>query len=571
MKVSIKYGDQSEANRFKFESETGYPTPSVNININQIRTSAGDYLSTEKYIILQGVCYVGRMTEHNDEKSTNELDENKKSIMVADLFEKASGLQSAIMSRNSEKLFIGVAGGSPLINDNAVVDSISFSPNNNNWSTTIDYEISFRVNISGTGGYLLRDGGTPTGAYVSSITDNYKLELLNDDQYSYQDRYAPTYKLSRTLGAVGQRIQAASGAVFHAKQWVAGRERAAPLTGMFRPDDFILYNQERSVDINEPAGSYTITDSFIAKSGNPWIDKWTIETSVDQKLNKKFILKGSIQGLEPATGIYSPDVLNMKLGGSNGTRPVNPSGRADIYPVATGYGEVGYLNGDTARLNLNSPHQANPLIGASTEVGEPTTAYHNAVSGYMTQASPESLDRIMLYKDVGETFAKGSDGWLGKDEFGAVITRPIHPIPLSTNEALFPFEGKITYSREFDCRPMPIVSGALVESIKISTNFPSIRTKEVKILGRRLGPIVYEYYNSLNGGTRTVTYEGIFPRVTGLRQYTFPQALLNDMSGILMLYAPPGIGYIKEDKQILNLTENRVTKTLSWAFNKGTS
>ena len=43
------------------------------------------------------------------------------------------------------------------------------------------------------------------------------------------------------------------------------------------------------------------------------------------------------------------------------------------------------------------------------------------------------------------------------------------------------------------------------------------------------------------------------------------------MSGILMLYAPPGIGYLKEDKQNLNLTENKVTKTLSWAFNKGSN
>ena len=103
-------------------------------------------------------------------------------------------------------------------------------------------------------------------------------------------------------------------------------------------------------------------------------------------------------------------------------------------------------------------------------MGLPTTAYHNAVSGYITQASPQSLDRIMLYKDVGETLVKRNDKWLGKEEFGAAITMPINPIPLSTNEALFPFEGKITYSREFDCRPMPIVSGALVESIKISTN-----------------------------------------------------------------------------------------------------
>ena len=569
MKVSIKYGDQLDAKRFKFESEAGYPTPTVNIGINQLRTSAGDYLSTEKIITLQGVCYVGRMTAHNDDTPHITLPENKKSDIVGDLFAKASGLQDAIMSRNNQKLFIGVAGGSPLVNDNAAIESISFSPSNNNWSTTVNYEMSFKVYVSGTGGYLLRDGGTPTGTYVSSITDNYKLELLDSDQYIYQDRYAPTYKLSRTLGAVGKRIQAASGAIFHAKQWVAGRERAAPLTGMFRPDEFILYNQERSVEINEPAGSYSITDSFIAKSGNPWIDKWTIETSVDEKFNKKFVLNGSVQGLEPATGIYSPDVLNMQLGGSSAKTPVNPSGRADIYPTATGFASQGYNAGGDFRIE--SEHQAAPLAASSDDAGLPTTAYHNAVSGYITQVSPESLDRVMLYKDVGETLVKRNDKWLGKDEFGAAITRPIHPIPLSTNEALFPFEGKITYSREFDCRPMPIVSGALVESIKISTTFPSIRTKQVKILGRRLGPIVYEYYNSLNGGTRTVTYEGVFPRVTGLRQYTFPQALLNDMSGILMLYAPPGIGYIKENKQNLNLTQNKVTQTLSWAFNKGTS
>ena len=570
MKVSITYGD-SPTTKFKFDSENGYPTPAANIGINQLRTSAGDYLSTEKTVTLQGVCYVDRMTTHDDEKSTQLLPANKRSNLVKDLFLKASGLQDKILTRNNQKLFIGVAGSdaNPLIYDNASIESISFSPNSNNWSTTIDYEISFKIYVSGTGGYLLREvGAEATGAYVSSITDNYQLELLDSDQYIYQDRYAPTYKLSRTLGAVGKRIQATSGAIFHAKQWVAGRERAAPLTGMFRPDEFILYNQERSVDIDEPGGAYTITDSFIAKSGNPWIDKWTIETSVDEKFNKKFVLNGSVQGLEPATGIYGPDILNMEL---NNETPINPSGHADIYPVTTGYAEVGYTNDDTGRLNAGSSHQANPLNASSTNQNLPTTAYHNAVSGYQTHTTPQLLDRIMLYKDVGETLVKGSDEWHGKEEFSKVNTMPINPIPLSSNEALFPFEGKITYSREFDCRPMPIITGALVESIKVSTNFPTVRTKEIKILGRRLGPIVYEYYNSLNGGTRTVTYEGVFPRATGLKQYSFPQGLLNDMSGILMLYAPPGIGYLKEDKQNLNLTENKVTKTLSWAFNKGSN
>ena len=560
MKVFIQYGDQTPNQRFRFESEAGYPTPAVNVSTNLLRTSAGDYLSTEKTITLNGVCYVGRMTEHDDDTLTHQLPANKKSDIVGDLFAKASGLQQNILSRNNQTLRIGVEGGNFLINDRAQVESISFNPSTNNWSTTVDYELSFKVYISGTGSYLL--GATTTGAYVSSVTDDYKLELLDDNNYIYQDRYAPTYKLSRTLGAVGKRIASSSGSLYHAKQWVAGRERAAPLTGMFNVDDFILYNQERSVDVDEPGGAYTITDTFIAKSGNPWIDKWTIETSVDEKFNKKFIINGSVQGLEPATGIYEPQNIT-----DTNDEPLYPSGKFDIYPTATGFDSQGYQAGGDFRIG--SEHQAAPLAASSDDAGLPTTAYHNAVSGYKTHAVPSLFDRVMLYDDVAANLVKRSDTWEGKTDFSAANDRSINPIPLSTSEALFPFEGKITYTREFDCRPTPVVTGALTESLKVTTNFPTIRTKEIEILGRRLGPIVYEYYNSLNGGTRTVTYEGIFPRPTGLRQYSFPQALLNDMSGILMLYAPPGQSYLKQDKQNINLTQNKVTKTLSWAYNKG--
>ena len=71
----------------------------------------------------------------------------------------------------------------------------------------------------------------------------------------------PSYKLSRTVSAVGQRIHPKSGALHFAKKWVKDRLEASPFQNAFNTTDFHLYNQERSINSDESAGNYSVTDS----------------------------------------------------------------------------------------------------------------------------------------------------------------------------------------------------------------------------------------------------------------------------------------------------------------------
>ena len=571
MEVQIQYGDDSN-DLLKFSSRFGYPTPTVSMSTESIRTPAGDFLSEETSITLNGLVYAQRQADHDTITNTHDLgaspgpnknfdDVEYKDFTIKGLFGAASGLKEAVLNRNHGKLAIKTAEDVYLTNSPASVNSISFSPTSNNWNQTIDYQIIFKVHATHTGSYLINDyrpnSSQPktenTGEYITSITDSYKLELMDNNRYLYQGNYTPTYKLTRTLGAVGKVIHLGSGAIWHAQNWVAQREKIAPLTGMFRPENFILYDQERSIDVDEAAGSYTITDNFIAKSGDPFIHTSEVEISTDDMSNSTFTVKGTIQGLEPATGIYDVPTKDPSTGG-----PVDKGLKNKIYPT-----HPTFYDPETGRVSAEETgptHFEHPQ--KEYDGGLPMTAYHNAVIGYKTSA-PYIFGKALWYNDqvVNATPVTTSV------DYPSLGNQTVNPVPLSSTEAGYPYDGKITYSRQFDNRDVPILTGALTESLKVSQTYPTVRNKEIKILGRRLGPLVYEYYNSLRPGNLTVTYEGIFPKPDKLKQYGFPQGILNDLNQFLFAYQPPGTSYLTEDKESLNLHENKITRVLTWTYN----
>jgi hypothetical protein len=543
--IRISYGN------FDFLSASGYPTPNLSVSTNQVRTPAGDYLMSEKTITLDGMCYAARKTVQNQ---TSAPTASQKDTTVNGLFLLASGLHDKILQNNHSGLkiyLINRQSDNYLINDIASIDTISFKENENNWRNSIDYSIVLKVYSSGSGSYLTKDGGH----YVTSVTDTYNLQLIDNDKYLYQDKYIPVYKLTRTIGAVGKRITSTSGALYHAKQWVIDRQAAAPLTGMFRTSDFLLYNQEREISVDEPGGSYSITDSFIAKSGYPWIDNYSITTVVDYQFNRTISINGFIQGLEPATGIY--DSRNIDISTTNGV-PNSTSGKLDIYPAITGINGYAADNGKTNLFTYN-------IGGSNLAMGK--SKYMNAVSGYNIVRS-NIFNRALAY-NTSTTNLISSD-WDGQNYFSNYKTRPLNPLPLSLTESLYPFEGKITYQAEYDSRPLSIMTGAISETFSFTEKLPSIRVQEIQILGRRLGPLVYEYYGSSGIGNRTVSYEAVFPRETGLKGYSFPQGIINAIDNTLLSYQPlpPFTGNLQEDSQQIFLTENKIVCTKSWNYTK---
>jgi hypothetical protein len=537
--VEIKYGN------FNFKGKDGYPTPKVSFDLSKSRTSAGDFLTSERTVTLEGICYVKRKAELDDDPSPSTSQDDD---TINGLFEAASNLKEQILINNYKSLIVQCNGAPPLVSDSvAIVDSIVFSENQNNWADTIDYTIIFKIPVSGSGSQLINDS---RGSFVESVTDNYVLESLFDNQFWDRNENVPvpTYKISRTIGAVGINIGSSNGSLYWAKKWVNDRDNYATLTGMFPPGTFTLYNQERSVDVSEINGSYQITDTFIAKSGNDaWLDTFKATVSLDKQYKITIDMDGTIQGLEPATGIYAAFVnyADPPIG------PIGVSGQNDIKNPVSGFFGAGYGAND----GVVDSYRA-------------TTKYRNAVSGWKI-IEPLLINRASGYLEQ----ARNMIPLRFRNNFNSVS---LNDFPISTSEQLFPYDGKITYNRKFDTRPKPLITGTLVETLSIEDTLPVIRYQETKVIGRRLGPVVYGFTNSFSVGSRTLNYVGTFPMATGLAKYSFPNNILKDINAKISGYKPtptllglPSASYnvyVKSENQDIDINTNTFSYNITWEY-----
>jgi len=534
--VEIRYGN------FNFKGKDGYPTPKVSFDLSRSRTSAGDFLTSERTVTLEGICYVKRKAELDDPKSSTSQGDDT----INGLFEAASNLKEQILINNYKSLIVQCKGAPPLVSGSvAIVDSIVFSENQNNWADTIDYTIIFKIPVSGSGSQLINDS---RGSFVESVTDNYVLESLFDNQFWDRNENVPvpTYKISHTIGAVGINIGSSSGSLYWAKKWVNDRDNYATLTGMFPPSTFTLYNQERSLDVSEINGSYQITDTFIAKSGNDaWLDTFKATVSLDKQYKITIDMDGTIQGLEPATGIYAAFV-------NYANPPIGVSGQNDIKNPVSGFFEAGYGTNNGVVDSYRT-----------------TTKYRNAVSGW------KIIEPLLYNRASGHMVQAISMIPLRfRNNFNSAL---LNNFPISTSEQLFPYDGKITYNRKFDTRPRPLITGTLVETLSIEDTLPVIRYQETKVIGRRLGPVVYGFTNSFSVGSRTLSYVGTFPMPTGLAKYSFPNNILKDINAKISGYkpTPASLGlssalvydiYVKSENQDIDINTNTFSYNITWEY-----
>lgn len=500
MKTEVSYGS------FNFLSSNGYPVPNFTLSIDHNRTSAGDYLSSDMVVTLEGIVYTQKMAQHNATGGGT--------TSVITLFNKASGLKSSILENNGGKCIIK-CGSEKIVDHSGIIRNISFKENDNAWAYTIDYTIEIGIPwVSDTAWSNL----THSGHYnVSNVQDEYRVEVMDDQMYLYNNNYLPTYRISRTLGATGKSFNS-SGALYYAKEWVKNREVTAPLTGILKPSEFPLYNQTRNVSASEVDGTYTISDTFISKSGSPWIDTRTINSTLDNNFIRQVEINGKIQGLQPATGIlYSPTPSS--------------SGINDLRPLITG---------------INNYKYENAVSGYAALIGE----FYNIAKNYADLS-------ISNWHGVGEGLFNHND----------VFSRPINPIPISVIEGLNPTEGSISYTRIYNSRPLSLISGALSETINIRESKPTLSIVPIFVIGRRLGPVISSNTFASGIGVRTVAYEGVFPRATGLKGYQFSPTTRDEINLFVSGLKPSNSNsIIKEDSETLNLTENRLSRTISWEY-----
>lgn len=515
MNISVSYGT------FNFLSISGYPVPKVTIGSNSLRTSSSQYLGTTTTVSLEGIIYCHKMTSQTDTNLSFAKDDS-----VSGLLTRANDFKKNLLKQPEPALLKILAGNNIVVSGSGIIDNINFDTQNNRAVDKIDYSIDITLYNSITGNKTANDSVIYK---VSSVQDSVDIESDFNQTYFYNNVLYPTYNITRTLSAVGNRSN--SGSIIEATRWINDRQKLYPFTGIVPTGSFKLYNHSRSIDIDEAQGSINIRDTFLSKPyGDPWIDNYSVSTSVSDDFTKEIKINGAIQGLSPVT-------------------------------------ELGFITGSLSVASPSGQNLLNPLYLQNNNTEN--MKYNQAVSGYVSITGLMFI-RATGYQDNAKNLIYDNPSF--STSFPLYKNAQIHPIPISITEGFSPTNGSIDYSYTFNSRPLALIPGALSEIFTITDNGPTPRVSSIPVLGRRLGPLVYRYVASSGAGERTVSYEGVFKSPTGFARFTVDRVSLTGIDSYLMNFQPqaPYTGLITANTQSINIGENRIRKSITWQYTKCT-
>lgn len=514
---------------FRFNGTSGYPVPNVTVEtqINRVGEN-GPILSFTDNVTLDGkICQL--ITNSGGSFSG--------------LLAKAQHLRN-VFSLDGGTLIIGCNNIPIMTGSNCKISEFSLNPNENYWTQYIDYSIKLQIE---------RTGSCTGQGLVSSITDSWSIEPDQNNyfigpipyetgSFSYGSGiYYPTYKITHTIGAVGKYTPSSTGCpttdsmgstLKNAQEWVKNNFNISfpkALTGLS------LYDFSRSIESDRVAGSYTVTDTFTAvPSGlSGAIESFTVESSLDETFLRSVTVQGKLIGLE----LY--DITKMS--------DINTSGIVNsIFPTKN-------------KNNITSSKFSGALT-AYTGLKNSNAFYHRAASLMGSSFTGCKVNNVILQTNI------------------------LNPIAVGVTEGFDPLLGEISYSWTYNNRPLNIVPCSISENLTINDTFPTQQVAEVFVLGRRLGPVLQDLgtYSSAN---RSVTFEVVMPRASGISGLKFPAHTYNSITGIIDLFDPQYIAtsqtlasnpqtanaiksFVKENTENWDPLNGRFSKTKSWIYTK---
>jgi hypothetical protein len=549
----IKYGD------FSFKGASGYPVPALSISKEQQRDGGGRAIGATLTFVLEGQIY-----------------SSSGGSGFSNLLTLESGLRKNF-STNGLALSIGCGDSTSTLDESfsgVKITKYAANKTNNNWTTTIDYSIELQVDIAETGNGIF---------FVSSTQDDYTIETV--DEYNFvqspikqlNDFFGntnssitnngltydagnsyPLYRITRALGAVGKFRPTGSGGVGissiqNAKEWVNYHlEQNPKFTGVIATTGLTLYNFVRSISASDTEGSYKITDTWLGvPSGKlpSYIETFSAESTLDNSMLRTLVIQGTVKGLEPFnTGsIYDSKALPYLSGSLSGSLD-----------------------------NLKPPLTRNKIDGQNQN-----SKFVMAMSGY-SGIKQNMLCRVNAFANTGSVsfFPQSCPPGNPHNIMFIAQGRPeghengMNPIPYSIQEGFNPSEGTITYNWTFNNRPLNLIPGSISESLSVEDSAAIPNIASIFVLGRKLGPILQDL-GTVSAATRTVTFEVIFPRPTGLRNIaSLPIAHSVAVDSAIDSFDPikvasdPGNGgvksYIKANNTTWNISEGRLTRIKTW-------
>ena len=544
MAVSIKYGT------YTFPQ----PTPKVSWNYEYDATSAGRNIGATLSIDIEGSFYNAGTAD---------------SFQSTAFAQEVTALDSAFRKDFQPLQILGCGdaevwpNNTDLSNDiaNGIrVDSFEISNSEDEyWRNLISYSIQMSVPLNSGQKY----GPDLNNIYISSLSDT--VSVSEDDGADYlQDSNTALYPsggplstrfltITRTISAQGKdrqdkrAITSALEAVKAVNDHMSFENR---IDKSFA--DLKFFDKSTSQNYNDVEGSYSVTDTYKAFSGNPskyYTHEYTISNNIDNQLKRTVSINGTIQGYN-LESTASTDIIFDDGDANSQKEPAGLSSSA--YIQASG--------GFESEIQLIKDRVINSAFYPS---GSLEHGYINDLDAQQT------FDGFKI--DQSDT---NNNPKIKRLKY-------LHPVPVSFDSSHDINGGSISYTCSFDNRPLNLIKEAVTETLTLKDNYSVTGYNSVNVMykgaimqtmGTTTIPSRSVSYNATfdtlvpdtsNDGTDVFTNNTIF----GLGSYDTQQ-----LSNIFDQFDPKKMipdytnSWISEDTVNANFIEGTFSKTRTWNY-----
>lgn len=174
----------------------------------------------------------------------------------------------------------------------------------------------------------------------------------------------------------------------------------------------------------------------------------------------------------------------------------------------------------------------------------------------------------LTYNLITSKYTNASTRWAALEPQLATICQnnapvTLNPTPLSQVVGKNKFTGVITFSREFDNRPV-LGFGAISYTIQISNKNPNDIFASMVVLGKTQGPVLQSIY-TVTASERRISIEVVLPVAT--INSPAPAAPSNSiLDAIINSYKPNGVVFKNQDEDSWAPEAGRYSRNVAWTF-----
>jgi len=552
MGVTIKYGTYEFPN----------PTPKVTWDYQYNATSAGRNIGATLNIGVEGSYY--------NAGSADSFNSTAFAQNVIDL--------EAAFRKDFQEFKIDGCNGEVFPNNDALDTDIkegirvdSFEINNSQdeyWRNFISYSIQMSVPLNSGQKYLPT---LPTNMldkiYLSSLSDT--MSVSEEDGADYlQNTNTALYpsggplstrflNITRTISAQGKdrkdkrAIDSAIEAVKKVNEHLSFESR---INKTFA--DLKFFDKSTNQNYNDAEGSYSVTDTYKAFSGNPskyYTHEYNISNNIDNRLNRTVSINGTIQGYNLESTASTDIIFNNGVIGES-DKDKEPCGKtsSNAYIIASG--------GFTAEIQLIKDRVVNSVYYPS---GSKKHGYIFDLDKQQTLYQGFKIDQ----EDVNNN---------PKIE----RLKYLHPVPLSFDCSHDINAGSVSYNCSFDNRVYNLMPGAITENLSVKDNYSVTGYNSVNVMYK--GAIM-QTIGTTTIPSRSVTYSATFDTLIPENtdgEDAMTQGIIfgigaydtEKLHNIFLQFDPSGTipnftnSWLSEDNINANFIDGTFSKTRTWNY-----